>query len=100
MTDKEKKYLSDILNSISHIEEFTKGIKSFEDFALNFLIKSAVERHFTIIGEAVTKYSKITSSQLSSTREIVSLRNHLVHAYDNVDDRIIWSHNLSASKAV
>lgn len=91
MTDKEKKYLSDILNSISHIEEFTHGIISFEDFTNNFLIKSAVERHFTIIGEAVVKYSRVASIPLSSTREIVSLRNHLVHAYDNIDDRIIWS---------
>ncbi|HEY0772417.1 MAG TPA: DUF86 domain-containing protein [Sphingobacteriaceae bacterium] len=83
--------MSDILNSISHVEEFTRDVKSFDDFTSNFLIKSAVERHFTIIGEAALKYSRSGSIPLSSTKEIVSLRNHLVHGYDNIDDRILWS---------
>lgn len=91
MTDKEKKYLSDIINSIAHIENFTRDIQSFEDFTGNFLIKAAVERHFMIIGEAVVKYSRITNTPLSSSKQIISLRNHLAHGYDDIDDRVIWS---------
>ena len=50
MTDKEKKYLSDMLNSISHIQSFTKGVTSFDQYKRNFLVKGAVERHLGIIG--------------------------------------------------
>lgn len=32
MTEKEKKFLSDILNSIGLIEEFTNEIRSFGDY--------------------------------------------------------------------
>lgn len=92
MTDKEKKYLSDILNSIDHILSFTKELNSFEQYKNNFLIKGAVERHLSIVGEAVNKFLKESSSNdLDNARQIVSLRNRLIHSYDNVDDRIIWT---------
>jgi uncharacterized protein with HEPN domain len=92
MTDKEKKYLSDILNSINHIISFTDGINTFDLYQKNFLVKSAVERHLGIIGEAVNKFLKESSGNyLASSTEIISLRNRLIHSYDNVDDRIIWT---------
>ena len=58
MTEKEKKYLSDILNSINHILSFTRVIDSFDQYRRNFLVKGAVERHLGIIGEAVNKFLK------------------------------------------
>lgn len=71
MTDKERKYLSDILNSIDHIFLFTKELKSFEEYRSNFLIKSAVERHLAIIGEAINKFLKeSTINHLTSARQI------------------------------
>ena len=45
MTDKERKYLSDVLNSIDHILSFTNDLTSFDQYKKNFLIKGAVERH-------------------------------------------------------
>jgi uncharacterized protein with HEPN domain len=92
MTDKEKKYLSDILSSIDHILSFTKDLTSFDQYKKNFLIKGAVERHLGIIGEAVNKFLKESSeNNLSSAQQIISLRNRLIHSYDNIDDRIIWT---------
>jgi uncharacterized protein with HEPN domain len=92
MTDKERKYLSDVLNSIDHISSFTKDLTSFDQYKKNFLIKGAVERHLGIIGEAVNKFLKESSeNSLSSAKQIISLRNRLIHSYDNIDDRIIWS---------
>lgn len=92
MTDKEKKYLSDILNSISYILSFTSETNSFEDYSKNFLVKSPVERHFGIIGEAVNKFLKEhPSNTLANSKEIIGLRNWLIHSYDNVDDRVIWN---------
>lgn len=92
MTDKERKYLSDVLNSIDHILSFTKDLTSFGQYKKNFLIKGAVERHLAIIGEAFNKFSKETpGNDLSNAKQIISLRNRLIHSYDNVDDRIIWT---------
>lgn len=92
MTDKEKKYLSDILNSVNHILSFTNDLESFTQYKKNFLVKAAVERHLAIIGEAVNKFLKESKNNtLLNARQIISLRNRLIHAYDNIDDRIIWS---------
>lgn len=92
MTDRERKFLSDVLDSVDHILSFTNDLKSFDQYKRNFLIKGAVERHLAIIGEAINKFLKESKeNDLSNSRQIISLRNRLIHSYDNVDDRIIWT---------
>ena len=91
MTEKEKKYLSDILNSIELIEQFTTDINSFDSYSKDLKTKAAVERHLGIIGEAVNKFLKESHEDLKNASQIISLRNRLIHSYDNVDDAIIWS---------
>lgn len=92
MTEKEKKYLSDIMRSIELIEDFTKEITTFNIYSNDLKTKGAVERHLGIIGEAVNKFLKESdSNDLKSAVRIISLRNRLIHSYDNVDDSIIWS---------
>ena len=92
MTEKEKKFLSDIANSILLIEDFTKDAKSFAEYQRDLKTKGAVERHLGIIGEAVNKFLKESvSNDLKNASQIISLRNRLIHSYDNVDDSIIWS---------
>jgi uncharacterized protein with HEPN domain len=84
--------LCDVLSSADHILSFTNDLTSFEQYKKNFLIKGAVERHLSIIGEAINKFLKESNeNNLSSARQIISLRNRLIHSYDNVDDRIIWT---------
>jgi len=92
MTEKEKKFLSDIINSIELIENFTKDLKSFAEYEKDLKTKGAVERHLGIIGEAVNKFLKESqTNDLKNAFQIISLRNRLIHSYDNVDDSIIWS---------
>jgi uncharacterized protein with HEPN domain len=92
MTEKEKKFLSDIANSIKLIEDFTEGINTFNDYIKDLKTKGAVERHLGIIGEAVNKFLKESgTNDLKNATQIISLRNRLIHSYDNVDDSIIWS---------
>ncbi len=80
MTDKEKKYLSDILQSIHHILSFTEGIQSFEQYKKDFLVKGAVERHLGIVGEALNKFQKESSSNtFEKAQQIISPRNRLIH---------------------
>jgi len=83
--------LSDIINSIELIENFTKDLKSFTDYEKDLKTKGAVERHLGIIGEAVNKFLKESeTNKLKNASQIISLRNRLIHSYDNVDDSIIW----------
>ncbi len=92
MTEKEKKFLSDIATSIALIENFTSDINSFGQYSNDAKTKGAVERHLGIIGEAVNKFLKESSTnELRNASQIISLRNRLIHSYDNVDDSIIWS---------
>ncbi len=92
MTEKEKKFLSDIISSIELIENFTKDLRSFAEYEKDLKTKGAVERHLGIIGEAVNKFLKESKdNDLKNASQIISLRNRLIHSYDNVDDSIIWS---------
>lgn len=84
------KFLFDINRSIELIEDFTQGV-SFFDYQKDYKTKSAVERQLGIIGEAVKKYGKIQSEELKSGRQIVAFRNRIIHAYDSIDDVIVWA---------
>lgn len=43
MTEKEKKFLSDIVNSIDLIESFTKDLKSFKDYQKDLKTKGLLK---------------------------------------------------------
>lgn len=52
-------FLSDIISSIEVIEMHLAGITSFKEYKENFLVVDAVERRLSIIGEALSKASKL-----------------------------------------
>ncbi len=86
-----KKYLLDIQNSILSIEEYLLIINNFKDFQDHKMLRRAVEREIEIIGEAVNNILKIeTNFPLENARSIVNTRNLVIHAYDSVDEIIIW----------
>ena len=87
---KSRKYLSDIEYSIGLIEEFLEDF-SFIEYQEDLKTKSAVERQLGIIGEAVNNFKKIENVELSHSREIIAFRNRLIHAYNNLEDEIIWA---------
>lgn len=92
MTEKSKKYLLDILNSISLIEEFVKECKNFNTYIQDAKTKSAVERQLGIIGEAVNLYQKSApNTPLENSSKIITFRNWLIHAYDAIDDTTVWA---------
>lgn len=92
MTEKELKYLSDILNAILLIEDFTSSISTFEDYCHDLKTQSAVERQLGIIGEAVNKFEMLESGiPIENARKIVGFRNRLIHAYDAVDASMVWA---------
>ena len=89
---REKKLLSDILISIISIDEHLDGKRIFADYKANKTKRRAVERELEIIGEAVSKLLKIDPQiHITYARQIVDLRNKVIHAYDNVNDMVIWN---------
>lgn len=87
-----QKYLLDI-DSI--IEELDKIIdhhqRDFNDFQQNFISVRAVERDLMIIGEAINKIVQISPEiHISGTRQIIGLRNLIVHAYDSIEPSVLW----------
>jgi uncharacterized protein with HEPN domain len=92
MKEESKKYLEDIRYAIQSIETFMGGITDFSKYQKDLKTKSAVERQLGIIGEAAKKLSDSdTGIHLNHVQQIISLRNRIIHAYDNIDDTIIWA---------
>ncbi len=92
MSVEEKKLLKDIEEAIVSIDEHLEGKRIFEEFTASKTKRRAVERELEIIGEATNNLLKINPSiAITSARKIVDLRNRVIHAYDNVDETIIWN---------
>ncbi|WOC51432.1 hypothetical protein BPO_0785 [Bergeyella porcorum] len=87
-----KKWLYDIQSAIVEIESYFNDYpKDFFIFQQNIMMKRAVERNLEIIGEATNRILKIDNSiHISNARNIVGLRNQIIHAYDSIQDEIIW----------
>jgi uncharacterized protein with HEPN domain len=83
--------LQDILDAIGNIKNFTRGMP-FEVYQADLKTKHAVERNFSIIGEAVARIDK-PFRDLHPTidwREVKDFRNIIVHDYFGIDDSIVW----------
>jgi uncharacterized protein with HEPN domain len=92
MTNEARKRLLDVVNACDAIAEFVAG-KDFSAYESDRLLRSAVERQFEIIGEALNKAGAVEMSlttQIPEFHRIIGLRNRLIHGYDNVDDEILW----------
>ena len=84
--------LRDILESISEIEQRTKGI-TFEQFARNQTTVKAVLYDFIIIGEATRNVSKEIQSRypLIPWRLMGGMRNITTHEYFQVNLSRVWA---------
>ena len=92
MNEEVLKWLSDIAESIQNIDIHLDGKRDFTVYQSNITIRRAVERELEIIGEATNRILKVDSTiAISNARRIVDLRNRVIHAYDAVDDIIVWS---------
>ena len=91
MENKDIVRLKHMLDSTTAILSFTKG-KRRASLDKNRLLLSAIIREFEIIGEAANKISDKTKRQLSDIpwKELIGMRNRLIHAYFDVDHDIVW----------
>ncbi len=87
-----KKYLYDIQQAAALVTAFVAD-RNFADFEADPMLRSAVERQFEIMGEAMSRLAKLDPtvvSQISEVRRIIAFRNILIHGYADVDPRIVW----------
>ncbi len=74
------------------LTEFTAG-KMFTDYAADPLVRSAVERQFEIVGEALRvalQHQPELADKITDARAIIAFRNQLTHAYSGVDHATVW----------
>lgn len=91
MREEGKKYLSDILRAINLIEDFTQEIEHFSGYENDLKTQSATERQLAIIGEALNQFRKVQPEVvIEHDKQIIGFRNRLVHAYDSIDNAIVW----------
>jgi|688.fasta_scaffold1921800_2 uncharacterized protein with HEPN domain len=83
--------LADMLESALSIKEYTSGIKMYNDFIARKIVLRAVEKELEIIAEALIKIEKENYTlNISAKRQIIGLRNRIVHDYSNTNYEIIW----------
>lgn len=81
-------YLNDLLEAGDDILRFTEGL-DFSAYESNSMLRAAVERKFTIIGEALRQLDQHYPEYLHGileARKIIDFRNVVVHQYASVDD--------------
>jgi uncharacterized protein with HEPN domain len=92
MQRESKKFLFDIVTACRRIAFFTAG-KTLDDYRADDLLKSAVERQFEIVGEALSQLYKIdvdTARTIPDYQRIIAFRNILIHGYATIHDHAVW----------
>lgn len=86
-----QKILFDIKVAIESIENYLEGKMDYDYYLSNKMLRRAVEREFEIIGEAMSRLEKFDPNlNISSKKQIISMRNRVIHGYDKIDNQIIW----------
>ncbi|EKT3958603.1 MULTISPECIES: HepT-like ribonuclease domain-containing protein [Flavobacterium] len=95
MDERILKWLFDVKMAIDEIDSyFIDEEKDFFKYRSNLMLKRAVERDLEIIGEAINRIitrDKYFEIKITNAKAIISLRNQVIHAYDNISDENIWS---------
>ena len=84
--------LLDALDSARAVQHFIEGY-TLGTFVESRLVRSAVERELATIGEAINAALRVEPSLIEgipSLREWISLRNILIHAYNDILPEVIW----------
>jgi uncharacterized protein with HEPN domain len=99
-----KKLLLDVIEACRDVKEFTQQ-SSLRHYLGSELLRSAVERKFEIIGEALVRLREKdpeTFLKINAGKRAIGFRNRLVHGYDTINHETVWhtvQNDLSALKA-
>jgi len=86
------KFLHDIQQACDLIRQFTAG-KTVDDFRNDAQLRSAVERQFITIGEAIQQAFRLMpelANTITDSRRIINFRNVMVHGYAQIVSDTVW----------
>jgi len=83
-------YIEDILTAIGRIEEYSVDGK--KGFLMDSKTQDAVIRQLSIIGEAAAKIPSSLRARHADIpwKDIIAMRNILIHDYSEVNIRRVW----------
>ena len=87
-----KKYLFDIRKAGELLQGFSAE-KTYADYTADAMLRSAVERQFEIIGEALAQLLKLEpglADAITESRRIIAFRNVLIHGYAVISHDVVW----------
>jgi uncharacterized protein with HEPN domain len=87
-----RKSLGDIQRAADFLVQLTSH-RTVDESRIDEVFRSAVERKFEIIGEALNRLQRIDpalAAIIPQHRQIISFRNILLHSYDVIDDQVVW----------
>jgi uncharacterized protein with HEPN domain len=101
MNEHDEIRLRDMLDAARRAQIFIAGKSRIDLEKDDFLIGFAVVRALEIIGEAASQITTATRNELSELawREIIGMRNRIIHGYNRVNYDIVWdtvNKNISA----
>ena len=85
-------YLYDMQQAASLIVQFTSG-RDLNAYLADIMLRSAVERQFEFIGEALAQLSRLDpalAARITDHQAIIGFRNILIHGYAIIDDERVW----------
>lgn len=83
--------LRHMIEAARQLLAFVQG-RQQSDLAADLQFSFAVQRAMEILGEAAAQVSQETRQRLPMIPwlDIVGIRNRLIHAYFQVDDKVVW----------
>ena len=92
MRNRLPKHLFDAVEAIRLAREFSSGL-SFDGYASNVLVRSAIERQLEILGEACQRMAQVDPDIRQRVPEIglaIGLRNKIIHGYDRLENAVVY----------
>lgn len=88
---RDQAYLVDIREAALLAMQYVSG-KTYDDFLADIQCQDAVIRRIALIGEAARRVSEETRAAHPQFpwREMVSMRNLVIHEYDDIDLAVVW----------
>lgn len=85
-------FLWDAQRAAGFIAQFAAG-RTYDDYLEDVMFRSAVERQFQIIGEALAGLRRLDpalATQVPDLAQIIAFRNVLVHDYTAIKNETVW----------
>ena len=86
--------LDAIVSAIGEIEQFAVG-RTLEDYLGDSMLRSAMLWQLVRIGETIRELARddlAVASQITEFREIIGVRNLLIHQYHIVEHNLVWQY--------